>query len=85
MLLDERTDDLVDAFASALRAKLMRSQLKREIAGTGPADWLNLGDDPAWPAKELRQHVVKGDPLDVAALAAFCWYHGIRTNSGGGA
>jgi hypothetical protein len=29
--------------------------------------------------QHLSEHLAKGDPRDVAAYAAFCWYHGWPT------
>ncbi|CAO4179639.1 hypothetical protein CLBKND_03455 [Methylorubrum aminovorans] len=68
------TDALVDRFAAALKAKLRAAEAKY--------GWRNgwLQDD--WAAdcqRELMRHVGKGDPLDAAAYAAFCWHHGWPT------
>ncbi len=64
------TEKLVDDFASALKTKLRAAELKY-----GYDDgW--KGDD--WETKcrrDLLRHVMKGDPLDVAAYAAFSWHH----------
>ncbi len=65
---------LVKDFAEALLEKLLKSQRKYGYTN----GWL----DPNWKDQcriELDQHVDKGDPLDVAAYAAFLWYHGWPT------
>jgi|GEM_PF-2971447 len=70
--LDEgaATDDLVDRFAVALKAKLRAAGEK-------------YGFDDAWKAddwrdkliEDLLRHIQKGDPRDVAAYCAFAWHH----------
>ena len=66
--LHPKTAHLVNAFAISLAHKLLSAERKY-----GYSDgWLT--DD--WEAKckaDLLEHVQKGDPLDVAAYAAFCW------------
>lgn len=66
--LHPKTTDLVNSFAIALAHKLLGAEEKY-----GYSDgWLT--DD--WEDKcraDLLAHVHKGDPLDVAAYAAFCW------------
>ncbi len=64
------TEKLVDDFASALKTKLRAAEIKYSYDD----GW--RGDD--WETKcrrDLLRHVLKGDPLDVAAYAAFCWHH----------
>lgn len=60
-------DALVDAFAHAMKKKLYRKMME------GKSGW----DDPTWPMDSIRyaliDHVYKGDPVDVAAFAAFWW------------
>ena len=64
------TDDLVDRFAVALKAKLRAAGEK-------------YGFDDAWKADDWRdkliedlwRHGQKGDPRDVAAYCAFAWHH----------
>lgn len=60
-------DALVDAFAAELRAKLHAK------VDDGRRGW----DDPDWDTLEIiramLEHVPKGDPIDVAAFAAFWW------------
>ena len=72
--LHPRTKDLVTRFAGALAAKLRRAEIKY-----GYSDgWA----DPGWQREciaHLAEHVQKGDPLDVAAYAAFCFHHGWST------
>ncbi|EHP94938.1 hypothetical protein, partial [Methylorubrum extorquens] len=70
------TDALVDRFALALKAKLRAAEAKYGWQ----SGWLKTN----WQAEcqqGLVRHVGKGDPLDVAAYAAFCWYHGWPTTS----
>lgn len=69
--LHSYTRDLVSRFATALSEKLSRSEKKYGYSD----NWA----DPTWQAecqKEFRQHVAKGDPIDVAAFCAFMWHHG---------
>jgi len=70
------TDALVDRFAIALKAKLNAASEKY-----GYTDgWLR--DD--WRAdltRDIRAHLDKGDPRDVAAYCAFAWHHGWSTAS----
>jgi hypothetical protein len=64
------TDQLVDRFADALKAKLRAAGEK-------------YGFDDAWKAddwrdkliEDLLRHIQKGDPRDVAAYCAFAWHH----------
>lgn len=68
------TDLLVDRFADALKAKLRAAEAKY--------GWQNGWMKPDWSEdcqRDLALHVTKGDPLDVAAYAAFCWHHGWST------
>lgn len=71
--LHPNTAALVDRFAFALAEKLLITQGKR---GQGHAqDW----EDPRCLAglnAALLEAVEKGDPVDVAAFAAFIWHHG---------
>ena len=72
--LHPNTEQLVYLFAEALRKKLLKAQEKYGYTDT----WMH-GDwetDCRW---QLMEHVRKGDPLDVAAYAAFCWHHGWST------
>jgi hypothetical protein len=67
MMEVEALKELVGRFASALTTKLV-AQVHR-----GKRGW----DDPGWTRedllRQLRNHVDKGQPLDVAAFAAFWW------------
>lgn len=70
------TDALVDRFAVALKAKLRAAEAKY--------GWQNGWLKSDWQVEcrnGLLLHVGKGDPLDVAAYAAFCWHHGWSTSS----
>ena len=64
-------DDLMARFSEALLAKIRASG---EKYGYGNA-WLE-NDWRETLKLRLQQHVVKGDPLDVAAYCAFAWHHG---------
>ncbi|WP_293811335.1 hypothetical protein [uncultured Bosea sp.] len=64
------------AFAAALWSKLLKAQQKYERSN----DWKTDNWETECRA-DLRQHVEKGDPLDVAAYAAFCWARGWSTRS----
>jgi hypothetical protein len=59
---------LVDKFAAAMKAKLLRAAIEK-----GRSGW----DDPSWTPDEIKAallaHVEKGDPIDVANFAAFWW------------
>jgi hypothetical protein len=71
------TDDLVDRFAVVLKAKLRRSEARH--------GWRNGWLNPGWRddcLHELVRHLEKGDPVDVAAYAAFFWHHGWSTGPG---
>ena len=72
--LHPATVDLVQRFSVALSAKLRKAELKYGYDdGWAQPDW---EDDCR---RALGEHVLKGDPLDVAAYAAFCWHHGWST------
>ena len=71
---DDKLKDLVKHFSEALLAKLIAAEMKY--------GWNNGWTKQDWEAdcqRHLLEHVAKGDPLDVAAYAAFCWYHGWRS------
>lgn len=59
---------LVDAFADVMKYKLLLAAVDKMKSG-----W----NDPRWSEDEivnaLREHVDKGDPVDVANFAAFLW------------
>lgn len=66
--LDERTAKLVRTFAFALGTKLREAERKYGYTDEwATADWEQECQ------RQLLLHVVKGDPVDVAAYAAFCW------------
>lgn len=66
--LHPRTAKLVRTFAAALAHKLRAAEKKY-----GYSDGWASGDWEAECQRMLLEHVAKGDPLDVAAYAAFCW------------
>lgn len=73
--LHPATIDLVQRFATALADKLRKAELKYNYAD----GW----SDPEWEDRckqQLIDHVIKGDPRDVAAFCAFMWHHGWRTS-----
>jgi hypothetical protein len=72
--LHPATLELVASFARALAAKLRAAEVKY--------GWNLEWKTREWEAecrRELSAHVAKGDPLDVAAYAAFCWARGWST------
>jgi len=63
--------DLINRFA---RAMIQKMELAEEKYGHGDS-WA----DGNWMEEcraELRKHLDKGDPLDVALYCAFLWHHG---------
>lgn len=72
---DSKVDPLIDLsqrFACTLVDKLHRSADKY---GYHDHPWQRTGWD-AQLRRDVREHVTKGDPCDVAAYCAFAWYHG---------
>ncbi|RJF81670.1 hypothetical protein D3877_16235 [Azospirillum cavernae] len=69
--LHHNTATLVRDFAEAMAKKLRASEIKYGWT----ANWMRR-DWRAELAVELLRHVHKGDPIDVAAYAAFAWFHG---------
>lgn len=70
------TADLVARFATALAEKLHKAEKKYGYDN----GWK---EDESWRdecAEKLLDHVVKGDPRDVAAYCAFMWHHGWKTS-----
>lgn len=70
------TAELVIRFATDLAEKLHRAEQKYGHAN----GWMATG----WYNECLQQfweHIVKGDPRDVAAYCAFMWYHGWKTEA----
>lgn len=76
--LHPQTDALIDQFAVALKDKLTKAQRKYGFTN----NWVN-SDWKEQCQAELLSHLDKGDPRDVAAYAAFCWFHGWSTKVGG--
>lgn len=69
--LHQPIEDLVRRFAEALRLKLIESEQKY--------DWDNGWLSNGWEEDlrcDIRKHIEKGDPRDVAAYCAFAWHHG---------
>lgn len=74
--LHPATADLVGRFAAALHDKLLAAQRKYGYSDNWQrADWMDEC------RQHLRQHIEKGDPLDVAAYCAFLWHHGASTTA----
>jgi len=68
---EDEINTLVDQFARALKEKLVESEIKY--------GWQNGWMKDDWKAdllNDIRKHVEKGDPRDVAAYCAFAWHHG---------
>lgn len=67
----EDDDDVVDAFAAAMKEKLAQARAK------GRGGWQTC--PPEELSRMLREHVEKGDPRDVANFCMFLWSldHGI--------
>jgi hypothetical protein len=73
---NEHTRQLVRDFAAALGTKLRAAEEKYGYSdGWRTDDWQDVCK------AELIAHVGKGDPLDVAAYAAFCWARGWTTSA----
>lgn len=65
----QQTDDAaVEIFAAEMQRKLARSR------GKGRGGWQSISADIL--SRELREHVDKGDPMDVATYAMFLWHNG---------
>ena len=73
MSLSPIAEMLINDFSAALKDKLLDAQNKHGWSD----DWLNIPDYQLH--LDLKQHVEKGDPRDVAIYCAFAWYHGYRT------
>lgn len=73
--LHPETEKLVAEFSFALRAKLLKAQHKYEFGDNWRTD-----DWETACRQALFKHLIKGDPLDVGAYAAFCWKRGWTTS-----
>lgn len=70
------TKQLVIDFAAALANKLCAAEKKCGYSdGWTADDWMDEC------RAKLREHIEKGDPLDVAAYCAFLWHHKAPTTS----
>ena len=68
---EEQIGFLVERFAEALSSKLRKAEGKYQYQGAWRRD--------SWHdalVQQIRRHMDKGDPLDVAAYCAFAWHHG---------
>lgn len=68
---------LVHKFACAMMEKLKKAQDKYGYTNGWAAENVEWKTDCYL---ELRKHMEKGDPMDVAIYAAFMWHHGWTTN-----
>lgn len=66
-LAASRDDAAVNAFARAMTDKMARSRAK------GRGGWQSCAVQDLW--QMLREHVEKGDPVDVANLAMMIWHN----------
>lgn len=72
--LHPATQKLLVEFSEALGEKLLASQLKYgHTDDWSNSEWMDVC------RTQLKEHLEKGDPRDVAAYAAFLWYHGEPT------
>lgn len=72
--LGPETEKLLADFTLALRAKLAASEVKY--------GWHDNWKHDDWEndcRRQMRKHIAKGDPLDVAAFCAFLWGRGWST------
>lgn len=74
--LHPATARLVRDFAYALAVKLMKSQEKYGYTDGWFRDYSETDC-----RRDLRKHLEKGNPIDVAAYVAFMWRHGWTTVS----
>ncbi len=74
--LNKDTNELINDFSTALKAKLLIAQEKYGFTN----NWLN-GDWETDCQAQLMEHIYKGDPLDVAAYCAFKWFHNWETSN----
>lgn len=75
MALHRDTKKLVVFFAAALARKLLKAEQKYGFSN----EWA----EDEWGAdciRDINLHLEKGDPLDVAAYAAFAWFHNWKLN-----
>jgi hypothetical protein len=75
--LHPETVALVLVFAAALAKKLRSAEIKYGYTNAWAID-----DWETECRMALRDHISKGDPLDVAAYAAFMWKRGWPTGKG---
>lgn len=74
--LNPHTMNLVVRFARALAKKLADAETKYGYSdGWRSPEWMDEC------RVQLQEHVVKGDPRDVAAYCAFLWHHGASTTT----
>jgi hypothetical protein len=74
-LLSEVTKEALSGFVISLGLKLRQAEQKyRYTDGWANGGWMDEC------RAELRKHLEKGDPRDVAIYAMFLWYHGEPTN-----
>lgn len=73
--LDLLTDQYIDAFAHALKAKAFAAQKKYGYTENWAWDDYKESDCRT----QFFEHIAKGDPKDVALYCMFMWYHNWST------
>ena len=66
-------DTAVKLFAVAMKQKMALSRAK------GREEWRKCSTDELW--EMLREHVTKGDPVDVANIAMMIWHNEGNTDA----
>lgn len=66
-------EEVIDAFATAMKAKMA---LKRAQGRGGWSSKGNCGVTGAELSEQLREHVEKGNPIDVANYCFMLWARG---------
>lgn len=77
--LDDDTISLIQDMASAVATKLYVAQKKYGYTN----NW-SIDDWEVDARKMFHEHVAKGDPLDIIAIASFIWKRGYKVNRPGG-
>lgn len=75
-MLDKKTENALNDFVEVLKEKLERAYQKYGYTD----DWSKAQWTKEECVSELCHHVMKGDPVDVAAYSMFCWARGWSTN-----
>jgi len=80
--LNSETMELVLQFSAVMAKKLYKAQVEYEGRKEPAEGWMNPDREQLY-REQLRHHMEKGDPIDVANFCAFMWYHGWSTASDG--